>query len=111
MNHKRGRPKNQRAGCLMCKPHKMNGAKDVETIQEKAAEEVERPQGGGAGKYKAKGRGYPRWVNIRCGRCGKHMAKHLYNSANQYHSDWRSRVSALCASHSMKAVPDERNTP
>lgn len=21
-NHKRGRPKHQRAGCLMCKPHK-----------------------------------------------------------------------------------------
>lgn len=26
MNHKRCRPKNRRAGCLMCKPHKMNGA-------------------------------------------------------------------------------------
>lgn len=26
MNHKRGRRKNARAGCLMCKPHKMNGA-------------------------------------------------------------------------------------
>lgn len=26
MHHKRGKPKNQRAGCLMCKPHKMNGA-------------------------------------------------------------------------------------
>ena len=26
MNHKRGRAKNQRAGCLMCKPQKMNGA-------------------------------------------------------------------------------------
>ena len=26
MNHKRGKPKNQRAGCLMCKPQKMNGA-------------------------------------------------------------------------------------
>ena len=25
MNHKRKRPKNRRAGCLMCKPHKMNG--------------------------------------------------------------------------------------
>ena len=25
MNHKRGRSKNQRAGCLMCKPNKMNG--------------------------------------------------------------------------------------
>lgn len=25
MNHKRKRPKNKRAGCLMCKPNKMNG--------------------------------------------------------------------------------------
>ena len=25
MNFKRGRSKNQRAGCLMCKPNKMNG--------------------------------------------------------------------------------------
>lgn len=24
-NHKRKRPKNRRAGCLMCKPWKMNG--------------------------------------------------------------------------------------
>lgn len=28
MNHKRKRPKNARAGCLMCKPHKANGAKN-----------------------------------------------------------------------------------
>jgi hypothetical protein len=28
MHHKRKRPKNRRSGCLMCKPHKMNGAKD-----------------------------------------------------------------------------------
>jgi hypothetical protein len=25
MNHKRGRPKSRRAGCLLCKPHKANG--------------------------------------------------------------------------------------
>lgn len=25
MNHKRRRPKNRRAGCLLCKPNKMNG--------------------------------------------------------------------------------------
>lgn len=25
MHHKRGRPKNRRAGCLFCKPHKANG--------------------------------------------------------------------------------------
>jgi hypothetical protein len=26
MHHKRKRPKNARSGCLMCKPHKANGA-------------------------------------------------------------------------------------
>jgi hypothetical protein len=26
MHHKRGKSKNQRAGCLLCKPHKMNGS-------------------------------------------------------------------------------------
>ena len=25
MNHKRKRPKNRRAGCLMCTTHKLNG--------------------------------------------------------------------------------------
>ena len=29
MHHKRGKPKNSRAGCLMCKPHKMNGWKET----------------------------------------------------------------------------------
>lgn len=29
MNHKRKRPKNKRAGCLMCKANKMNGWSDV----------------------------------------------------------------------------------
>lgn len=45
MNHKRKRPKNQRAGCLMCKPQKMNGAKQNRehlTKREAEAREVER---------------------------------------------------------------------
>jgi len=29
MNHKRGKPKSARAGCLMCKPHKANGARGL----------------------------------------------------------------------------------
>lgn len=33
MNHKRGKPKNARAGCLMCKPHKQNGAKRNRGLQ------------------------------------------------------------------------------
>jgi hypothetical protein len=28
MHHKRCRPKNRRAGCLYCKPHKANGVND-----------------------------------------------------------------------------------
>lgn len=30
MHHKRSKAKNQRAGCLMCKPNKMNGANKLE---------------------------------------------------------------------------------
>lgn len=29
MHHKRGRPKNRRAGCLFCKPQKANGQKAI----------------------------------------------------------------------------------
>jgi hypothetical protein len=29
-HHKRKRPKNRRAGCLLCKPHKRNNAKGKE---------------------------------------------------------------------------------
>lgn len=37
MNHKRKRPKNQRNGCIYCKPHKHQAEKDSlknQTIQE-----------------------------------------------------------------------------
>lgn len=40
MNHKRGKPKSARAGCLMCKPHKANEFKDCfqyQTRQEQKA--------------------------------------------------------------------------
>lgn len=30
MNHKRGRSKSRRAGCLMCKPNKMSGWPDTQ---------------------------------------------------------------------------------
>ena len=39
MHHKRKRPKNRRAGCLLCKPHKANGA-DRRTVQEKKQEPI-----------------------------------------------------------------------
>jgi hypothetical protein len=50
MNFKRGRAKNQRAGCLLCKPHKANGC-GVCGMQEKRAlsvkEELALECGGG----------------------------------------------------------------
>lgn len=42
MNHKRKRPKSRRAGCLLCKPYKANGAKGQDasqTYQERKARE------------------------------------------------------------------------
>lgn len=46
-NHKRGRPKNCRAGCLLCKPHKANGNKGGlknQTWQEQKARLSEKEQ-------------------------------------------------------------------
>jgi hypothetical protein len=44
-NHKRGRPKHQRAGCLYCKPHKDNGSRlkdrDPPNLQRRLQEDVE----------------------------------------------------------------------
>ena len=36
MHHKRGKSKNQRAGCLMCKPQKMNGGTKLKKSVNKA---------------------------------------------------------------------------
>jgi hypothetical protein len=47
MHHKRGRPKDRRAGCLLCKPHKANRAKGTskaQTRQERVAREAQRQQ-------------------------------------------------------------------
>jgi hypothetical protein len=46
MHHKRGRPKNRRAGCLFCKPQKANGQKASvkKTIQERQADVSEMEQ-------------------------------------------------------------------
>jgi len=41
MHHKRGQPKNARAGCLMCKPHKANGV-DRRTVQERRQPDLSR---------------------------------------------------------------------
>lgn len=34
-NHKRKRPKNRRAGCLLCKPHKANGVNEEKASVER----------------------------------------------------------------------------
>lgn len=39
--HKRKKPKSGRAGCLLCKPHKRQGA-DGRTLKEKAQDEIEK---------------------------------------------------------------------
>lgn len=47
MNHKRGRSKDRRAGCLLCKPHKSNaqkGREESQTWQERKARISEREQ-------------------------------------------------------------------
>ena len=47
MHHKRKRPKDRRAGCLLCKPHKANRAKGREenqTLQERKATKSEEAQ-------------------------------------------------------------------
>ena len=52
VNHKRGKPKSARAGCMLCKPHKHQGAKKSEKnqpIQERRAIEAERLRAKGQG--------------------------------------------------------------
>lgn len=47
MNHKRRRPKDRRAGCLLCHPHKANGRKGSaksQPMQERRAALSEREQ-------------------------------------------------------------------
>ena len=42
MNHKRGRPKKARAGCLFCKPHKGSGVgRGALTVGERRAVDVD----------------------------------------------------------------------
>lgn len=51
-HHKRRRPKNRRAGCLLCKPHKANGGTNgfnKQTRQEQRARLSERELRGESG--------------------------------------------------------------
>ena len=43
MHHKRRKPKNARAGCLLCKPHKANGVGEIKkTVQERRQPPIEK---------------------------------------------------------------------
>lgn len=46
MNHKRGKPKSSRAGCMLCKPHKRQGSplkdRDKPSIKRKLQEKPEK---------------------------------------------------------------------
>jgi hypothetical protein len=42
MNHKRKRPRNQRAGCKLCKPWKMNGVRTAAYVGEKFSDHARR---------------------------------------------------------------------
>ena len=42
MNHKRGRPRNRRAGCKLCKPWKANGVRTESADGERRSDHVRR---------------------------------------------------------------------
>lgn len=46
MHHKRGRPRNRRAGCKLCKPWKANGVRTAGPGGEKFSDHVRRHGGG-----------------------------------------------------------------
>ena len=43
-HHKRRRPKNRRAGCLLCKPWKVNGAKKSNKLKPSELRKVQKEQ-------------------------------------------------------------------
>ena len=96
MNFKRGRAKNQRAGCLMCKPHKMNGAKDAETLEERIEDQPEEGSFGNSRK-KRQGQGWPRRVKISCRRCGRLIETRTYQTRRDYDSEWLGRHTHFCS--------------
>lgn len=71
MNHKRGRDKNHRAGCLFCKPWKATNAKEKDTLDVVIADQPEESLGGSRRlRMRRKGRGWPKIVRISCVGCG-----------------------------------------
>lgn len=69
MNHKRGKPKKARAGCLLCKPHKLNGENKLAEVSktgfakiraDRSSRQDMRDEGGGCHEHRQdKGRKGP----------------------------------------------------
>jgi len=71
LNFKRGKPKNARSGCLMCKPWKANKAKDADTMDVKIIDQPEEHLGGSRKlRRKRTSRSWPHRIPVSCGRCG-----------------------------------------
>jgi hypothetical protein len=87
-HHKRHRPKNARAGCLLCKPHKVNGANDA-TVQERRAEEP---------RESAARRGRKNTLKWCFGREGsQHLPRWVdLGRENEWNGDWLSRWVLRC---------------
>lgn len=95
MNHKRGRPKNRRAGCLLCKPHKMNHAKDPDTLDVDIADQPEEGNFGNSSKKKSVG--WPRPLKISCKTCGALLETRLCANRREIRKTQNDRFRASCA--------------
>jgi hypothetical protein len=93
-HHKRRKPKNKRAGCLWCKPHKHQRAKDCfdsKTVQEKRELQDELPPPA----RKSRKKNTRRWCRGKEGVphkpawIDKGRWWHYRDFAPRYHSEWQ----------------------
>jgi len=102
VNFKRGRAKNRRAGCLYCKPWKMNHAKDKEDVPVVAAKQPEEvPSYRGRGHQKRAP--MPQVLKSSCPRCGRLAAKALCSTKHDFQKMHQVRFRMpFCADCAMK---------
>ena len=103
MNFKRGRAKNQRSGCLFCKPHKMNGAKDPDTLDVVAANQPETGSHGNKTRRKPMG---PRAFKISCRRCGLLIETRICTNRREVDKAQNDRFRAFCVECNIKLKRD-----
>ena len=104
MNHKRGKPKNARSGCLFCKPHKMNGAKDADTLDVKIADQPEEGRWGNSTKPKRNR--WPRAAKISCRLCGVLLETRACATRYEYGRAQNDRFRARCVECNKKLERD-----